>query len=549
MTEEKTDLPRNYLMMDDDAVGIQPSIYSKKDYNALCFGEDQLADAIAKGTQVPGSYLPNPIVGKTIQLPSGSVSSPAKTFFSDQDTGEYLIGANNVGFSAGGALTFDYDASVLRVATGKTFRITDMTSGSVLFALANGEVSQDNTNFYWDDTNNVLNIGATREATSTAGIVKLFGSAPFITFRNSTTDVEAFYGMGVVNAAELAAGTYTNNNFKLYTNNTLRITIAAGGAVTHTTVAGAPVQFNSTNVDADIYMGSSGGSYLFCLNGGTNTIGINCPGTVPRRRLDVLDTTDPQIRATHTDNTHFFEFKADSSGYGYLIPSGNRVLLASDSYLLYFGAGSDAYFQYDGTDMKLVTDAVAASDFVLDCGTNKTLELAEVVWDDIRVAGSNLKLLGSKDPGFEAFTGGVYAYYFADEAVNEDEVFFSIQIPHDYKEGSDVTPHVHWAPEDNTAGNVRWALEYEWQNIGTAYAGTTTITVDAASPAVAKQHAVGTFSAITGTGKTISSMMLCRLYRNSSHANDTLTGKKAYLLEFDLHYQKDTMGSRQISTK
>jgi hypothetical protein len=44
-------------------------------------------------------------------------------------------------------------------------------------------------------------------------------------------------------------------------------------------------------------------------------------------------------------------------------------------------------------------------------------------------------------------------------------------------------------------------------------------------------------------------MMLCRLYRNSSHANDTLTGKKAYLLEFDLHYQKDTMGSRQITAK
>lgn len=41
-----------------------------------------------------------------------------------------------------------------------------MTAGSVLFAGANGLVSQDNSNLYWDDTNNRLGIGTTSPFTT-----------------------------------------------------------------------------------------------------------------------------------------------------------------------------------------------------------------------------------------------------------------------------------------------------------------------------------------------------------------------------------------------
>lgn len=62
-------------------------------------------------------------------------------------------------------------------------------------------------------------------------------------------------------------------------------------------------------------------------------------------------------------------------------------------------------------------------------------------------------------------------------------------------------------------------------------------------------HNMTSFASIAGTGKNISSMLICRLFRNSSHADDTFTGKSAYLLEFDLHFEVDTMGSRTETAK
>jgi len=45
------------------------------------------------------------------------------------------------------------------VATGKTLTLTDITKGSILFAGTSGLISQDNSNLFWDDTNNYLGIG------------------------------------------------------------------------------------------------------------------------------------------------------------------------------------------------------------------------------------------------------------------------------------------------------------------------------------------------------------------------------------------------------
>ena len=50
-------------------------------------------------------------------------------------------------------------ASFLGVATGGTGTTTQFTQGSVVFAGASGVYSQDNSGFYWDDTNNRLGIG------------------------------------------------------------------------------------------------------------------------------------------------------------------------------------------------------------------------------------------------------------------------------------------------------------------------------------------------------------------------------------------------------
>ena len=54
---------------------------------------------------------------------------------------------------------------------------------------------------------------------------------------------------------------------------------------------------------------------------------------------------------------------------------------------------------------------------------------------------------------------------------------------------------------------------------------------------------------ISMTGKGISSIVLIRLYRNSTDAADTCNGKDLWIHEFDIHYERDRPGSRQEMTK
>jgi hypothetical protein len=147
-------------------------------------------------------------------------------------------------------------------------------------------------------------------------------------------------------------------------------------------------------------------------------------------------------------------------------------------------------------------------------------------------------------------------WWFDDIAVaaNEHEVFFTAQLPHRYEEGSDISPHIHWVPKGNAgAANrcVRWGLEYTWANPGVTFPAATIIYTDATDDStqtiqgeqlVASRHYISAFSGISGTGKVISSMLVCRLFRNSSHADDGYL-QEAGLLEFDFHYAVNSMGS------
>ena len=67
----------------------------------------------------------------------------------------------------------------LPVGNGGTGTATTFTLGSVIFAGASGVYTQDNTNFFWDDTNNFLGIGTNAPAArlhaqaATAGLLRL----------------------------------------------------------------------------------------------------------------------------------------------------------------------------------------------------------------------------------------------------------------------------------------------------------------------------------------------------------------------------------------
>lgn len=181
-------------------------------------------------------------------------------------------------------------------------------------------------------------------------------------------------------------------------------------------------------------------------------------------------------------------------------------------------------------------------------------------WDDIRVPISATKNGGSKDPGFEVFkrdtagtSQGVFIYWF--DAAAEEELYFAVQMPHGWNRTA-ISPHVHWTPKTTADGTpagqkVKWGLEYTWAEIGADYPVTQIITTDAHTPAdadvVAGRHYLSAFPDIEPSASTdgISSMLICRIFRDATDATNDTYEHDAGLLEIDFHYQMDQMGSKQ----
>lgn len=63
---------------------------------------------------------------------------------------------------------------------------------------------------------------------------------------------------------------------------------------------------------------------LFFIDGSSGYTGINT-GKTPRRRLDVLDASNPQFRLTHTGNSVYTDFQTTSAGELSIMPTGSNV--------------------------------------------------------------------------------------------------------------------------------------------------------------------------------------------------------------------------------
>jgi len=173
---------------------------------------------------------------------------------------------------------------------------------------------------------------------------------------------------------------------------------------------------------------------------------------------------------------------------------------------------------------------------------------ADGAWDDIRVPITSTKLGGSKDPHFIVFktdgsgSQGVFAYAF--DKTSEEELYFTVQLPHDYELGTDLHPHVHWGVKASVPGSttVRWGLEYTIANIDDVFGNTTIIYTTATDPVTQFAHIVTEFNDdVSGTAiDNVSTMLLCRIFRDI--ANDNFDDD-AFLFEIDFHYQRDDLGS------
>jgi len=173
---------------------------------------------------------------------------------------------------------------------------------------------------------------------------------------------------------------------------------------------------------------------------------------------------------------------------------------------------------------------------------------AAVVWEDLQVPGMVVGT-GASAPDFINFAGTTTLKVYGFDGGNTlEQVYFIAQTSHSRKVGSNIRAHVHWTPTTAGTGDVKWNLEYTWQNQSATFGASTTISVTAPAGGTAWYHTYSAFPEIVGTGKEMSSILVCRLYRDPSDVADTYAADAAFL-SVDFHYILDTVGSRQELVK
>ncbi len=172
---------------------------------------------------------------------------------------------------------------------------------------------------------------------------------------------------------------------------------------------------------------------------------------------------------------------------------------------------------------------------------------AATVWEDENV-GDVLLGRGASAPDLVQVNSGTIYLPGFDGVNTTEQLFASIEIPHSYKQGSNLIFHVHWAPVNADVGNVLWQLTYSITEDGDAQSAETTIEIQQAAPGVAWEQNRADFPAINGAALLIENQIDFRFFRDPSDDDDTY-GSDAVVKTVGFHYEKDTVGSRQITTK
>lgn len=209
----------------------------------------------------------------------------------------------------------------------------------------------------------------------------------------------------------------------------------------------------------------------------------------------------------------------------------------------------------------------------------------DIVWDDLRMPATSLVKGGINDPVFGQVTNnavvdgtvgwftrnyfqlnteegrffpidyfpgldptptanGVFSWLFTGSGPKDHELFFEAQMPHAYRPGTLIKPHVHWCKTTAAAGDVNWGLEFTWTNVGGSIGSTTIVKNTVANVATPgnKQHVVTNLADVSGPTKRESSIFLCRIFREQSSAEDTYPDNAA-LLSVDIHFENEKLGT------
>lgn len=319
----------------------------------------------------------------------------------------------------------------------------------------------------------------------------------------------------------------------------------------------------------------------------------------PAYAVDIQGTTDPLVRLYNPSGWTVMSFK-NSSGNGSLLKffnsSDTRVfeqvygenanvvaysLYNGTNFGIYTGAGqtvtqklivTNAGYMGIGTTTpsdvldvvgsgrfstsvktpEIKTDYTTPTDLTITTGSAKTLVLATPVYNDIYTAVASAKLPASNYPDWTAFTTNTNAYTFK---LNDYADLATVEVLHDYKEGTDLEVHLHLATNglnNATERKVKYIVYYTWANPDNGanqFSTESSLTAELTIPAnkadkTAYYLSLGT---ITGTNIKTGAQIKFRIKRIAGTGTEPINDP--YLGMVGVHYQIDTLGSRSITSK
>ncbi len=171
--------------------------------------------------------------------------------------------------------------------------------------------------------------------------------------------------------------------------------------------------------------------------------------------------------------------------------------------------------------------------------TTARITYSEVYFQDLRIPATAVRLSGVKPPLLTQYKGGLVLEFEDKAAPNEQLVYFDLQIPDGWKEGTEIHVHIHWVPETNATGAVGWRLTTSWANVGDDFPAESTADRTVTINNQADNHIRSALVTLVDTSKLSSSMVLGSLMRLSD--TDTYADS-AYLVEIDFHMEIDKPG-------
>jgi len=368
-----------------------------------------------------------------------------------------------------------------------------------------------------------------------------------------TTDSPTFTGLSLTDTQSIQISSSSNakNCFDLDLNTTQATDI----------VSSQCAYFTATNLGAGGITGSLRGVQAVCVQNGDGTVADMYPVLTQIRqykngsvvtKASGLYIASPSIPGTGTIGTL----------HGLYIDAQNHANVTTAYGVYQAGASDYNYFNGDtgiGIDVPLAKlDVVGTSRFG-DSATNYAgiaanghlvLNGTARVWKDENAKALVLTGPAATRPGTVVHldsAGNSTLVACLGFAVN-DSASGVIEIPHDYAEGTDITPHIHWQGIADPGGTkyVKWQLTYTRTRDDVVTPVATAIVVETAI-ATQYMNKLSSFPAITGTDYKIGDQFGFQLKRIAS-VGAAYAGE-ALIDTLGIHYQANTIGSSAMLTK